>query len=192
MYDKEQTKIKGKAEEKPKDALALLARLLDAAEGDDRTGSIIPILIVQALVHQAAGDNASAVVSLKRALDLAEPEGYLRIFVRDGEALAGLLQNIEHEYGQRILAAITAGQADSPAGQHQDNVHERGGLVDPLSERELEVLHLIAEGLKNQAIADKLFISLHTVKVHAKRIYAKLGVSSRTQAVAKAKESGIL
>ncbi len=180
------------AEEKPKDALALLARLLDAAEGDDRTGSIIAILIVQALAYRSMGDHGSAVTSLKRALALAEPEGYLRIFVREGEALADLLQNIGSEYGQRILAAITAGQAHSSSGQDQANVHEQGGLVDPLSERELEVLHLIAEGLKNQTIADKLFISLHTVKVHAKRIYAKLEVSSRTQAVAKAKSLGIL
>ncbi len=180
------------AEEKPNDALTLLARLLDAAEDDDRTGSIIAILITQALAYQASGDNASAVISLIRALRLAEPEGYLRIFVREGEALTNLLQNIESKYGQRILAAFSAGQVSSYSGQDQANVHERGGLVDPLSERELEVLHLIAEGLKNQAIADKLFISLHTVKIHARRIYAKLGVSSRTQAVAKAKEIGIL
>jgi LuxR family maltose regulon positive regulatory protein len=123
---------------------------------------------------------------------LAEPEGYMRIFVREGEALADLLPNIESEYGQRILAAFAKKQAHSPSGQDQASVQERGELVDPLSERELEVLHLIAEGLKNQAIADKLFISLHTVKIHARRIYAKLGVSRRTQAVAKAKEIHIL
>ncbi len=175
-------------EGKRNDALSLLARLLEAAEKGKRTASIIEILLVQALAHKA---NDEKVAVLKRALDLAEPEGYLRIFVREGKVLLDLLQNIESQYGRRILAAFSTGQAAGYSGQDQAKVHERGELVDPLSERELEVLHLIAEGLKNQAIADKLFISLHTVKIHARRIYAKLGVSSRTQAVAKAKEIGI-
>ena len=177
------------AEGKQDDALSLLKRLLEAAEKDKRTASMIEILLVQTQVHEA---NDEKVAALKRALDLAEPEGYLRIFVREGDALAGLLRNINSEYGRKILAAFAAGQTHSLSGQNPANVHERGGLIDPLSKRELEVLHWIAEGLKNQEIADKLFISLHTVKVHAKRTYAKLGVSSRTQAVAKAKEIGIL
>jgi LuxR family maltose regulon positive regulatory protein len=180
------------------DALHLLARLLEAAEYDKRTDSVIEILITQALAHEAQGDVSSALVVLKRALGLAKPEGYLRIFVGEGTPMARLLytmlsDGVEDEYVRRVLAAFPeTGQARSVLTQTQPKVPERGELIEPLSEREMEVLQLIAEGLSNQAISDRLYLSLHTVKIHARRIYAKLGVSSRTQAVARGKALGIL
>jgi LuxR family maltose regulon positive regulatory protein len=127
--------------------------------------------------------------SLEHALSLAEPEGYVCIFVREGEAVARLLylaaeRGISPEYAGRLLAAFPKWE---PAVQEA-----QAELVEPLSERELDVLRLIAEGLTNQEIADRLVLSLRTVKWHAGNIYGKLGVKNRTQAVARARSLGIL
>jgi LuxR family maltose regulon positive regulatory protein len=187
------TEYRGEREEqKILDALRLLERLLTAANDEKRTGSVIEVLIVQALAHEAQGDTASALGALKRALALAAPEGYVRIFADEGPSLARLLyenlsETVEPDYIRRLLAAFPDTDPErttSPKNQTE--------LIEPLSERELEVLQLIADGLKNQEIANRLYLSLHTVKIHARRIYAKLGVSSRTQAAAKAKSLGIL
>jgi LuxR family maltose regulon positive regulatory protein len=177
------------------EAMGLIERLLKAAEEGGRTGSVIEILVLQALAHKAQGDIPPALVSLERALKLAEPEGYVRIFVDEGPPMARLLyealsQGVSPEYSQRLLTAfpvIEPEQIDS------SNTQAPGSeWVEPLSEREIEVLQLISEGLSNQEIASRLFLSLHTVKVHARNIYAKLGVKNRTQAVAKGKALGIL
>jgi LuxR family maltose regulon positive regulatory protein len=125
---------------------------------------------------------------LGRALALAEPEGYVRIFVDEGRAVAGLLyeaasRGIKPEYTGRLLAAFPTAVPPAP---------KQAGLVEPLSERELEVLRLIAEGLSNEEAAQRLVLSLPTIKWHASNIYGKLGVKSRTEAVARAKALGIL
>ena len=174
------------------DALGLLSRLLEAAEKDKRTASIIEILIVQILAHEAQGDISSALVVLQHVLELAKPEGYLRIFVNEGETMAKLLKKVKNEDGrlqkyiQKLLKAFGREEKTLPTSLNSQP------LIDPLSERELEVLRLIADGLSNQEIAEKLYLSLHTVKIHARNIYAKLGVNSRTQAVARGKELGLL
>jgi LuxR family maltose regulon positive regulatory protein len=162
----------------------LLERLQEAAESAGRWGRLIHILIAQALVRHASGDEARALICLERSLGLAEPEGYVRTFLDAGPEIATLLRRaldrgIAPGYVARLLAAL-----DKPVPAQP--------LVEPLTLRELEVLHLIAAGLRNQEIADQLVISLATVKRHISNIYGKLEVSHRTQAVAHARELGLL
>jgi LuxR family maltose regulon positive regulatory protein len=179
--------------------------LLGAAEADERTSSLIEILTLEALALQAAGDATAAVTTLARALSLAEPEGYVRTFVDEGAPMAALLQrvletqkegrltttvaNIPPGYIGKLLAAING--KTTPLTRMSPR-QTAGSLVEPLSERELEVLRLIASGASNRDIARKLFLSLATVKTHINNLYRKLQVRTRTQAVARARELKLL
>jgi ATP/maltotriose-dependent transcriptional regulator MalT len=190
------------------EAMGLLERLLQAAEAGERTGRAIEILIVQAIAHQAQGDIPAALVPLSRALTLAEPEGYVRIFVDEGPPMAVLLIKL-HEHsrkrpraalttvplayierllallrGERVQEAISPTAPSAPAPAQS--------LLDPLTERELEVLRLIAAGLSNREIAARLVLALSTVKSYVNTIYSKLQVQSRTQAVARARALHLL
>jgi LuxR family maltose regulon positive regulatory protein len=169
-------------------AMGLLERLLVKAEEGKRLGSIIEILVLQALTGEAQGNIPLALKPLKRALTLAEPESYVRVFVDEGSPMASLLRAVLQEgvsvsYTTQLLTAIGKDSGDTAATQP---------LIDPLSERELEILALIADGLKNQEIADKMIISINTVLYHTKNMYNKLGVNKRTQAVLKARELNLL
>ena len=175
------------------EALGLLERLLQSAEASGRTCSVIEILVLQALAHEARGSIPLALVSLERALTLAEPQGYVRLFVDEGPPMARLLYEalaagIAPDYVRRLLASCSAAQTP-PLAILQASGAE---FVEPLSERELEVLQLVAEGLNNQEIGTRLFLSPHTVKVHTRNIYAKLGVHNRTQAAVRARLLGLL
>ena len=177
------------------EAMGLLERLLIAAEEGGRMGSVIEILVLQALAHEAQGDSPTALVPLERALSLAEPEGYVRIFVDEGLPMARLLyealsQGVESDYIRRLLAAFPVAEYEQTASSPMRG--SKSELVEPLSERELEVLQLIAEGLTNQEVATRLYLSLHTVKVHARNIFTKLAVKNRAQAVARGRALGIL
>jgi LuxR family transcriptional regulator, maltose regulon positive regulatory protein len=177
------------------EAMGLLERLLKAAEEGGRMGSVIEILVLQALAHEAQGDSPGALVPLERALTLAEPEGYIRIFVDEGLPMARLLyealsQGVESDYIRRLLAAFPVAESEQTASSPMRG--SKSELVEPLSERELEVLQLIAEGLTNQEVATRLYLSLHTVKVHARNIFTKLAVKNRAQAVARGRALGIL
>jgi LuxR family maltose regulon positive regulatory protein len=173
----------------------LLQWLLQAAEAGGRTTRVIEILMLQALAFQAGGDTSQAMTTLERALTLAESGGYIRIFVDEGPPMAHLLyeavkRDISPDYTSRLLAAfpiVEPEQTDPSKTQAP-----KSESVEPLSERELEVLQLIAKGLTNPEIAARLFLSLNTVKVHTRNIYGKLGVNNRTQAVARARALGIL
>ncbi|MGY1680528.1 LuxR C-terminal-related transcriptional regulator [Geodermatophilus sp. SYSU D01176] len=169
-------------------ATGLLERLLHAAEGGGRTGSAIELLVLLALAHQARGDLTGALGSLARALTLAEPEGYVRVFLDEGPSMAPLLEVLAQQgdspaYVHRVLAAVPAADGGTPVQQ---------GLVEPLSGRELEVLRLLGSDLDGPGIARELFVSLNTVRTHTKNIYAKLGVNSRRAAVRRAAELDLL
>jgi LuxR family maltose regulon positive regulatory protein len=185
----------GRVERAIHKAMGLLERLLKAAEEGKRTGSVIEILVLQALAHEAQGDASPALVPLERALTLAEPEGYIRIFVDEGPPMARLLyealsQGISPNYAQRLLRAFPVEEPEQAYSSKPQA--PKSEWVEPLSKREIEVLQLISEGLTNQEIATRLYLSLHTVKVHARNIYGKLGVKNRTQAAARGKALGIL
>ena len=153
------------------------------------------VTCLQALIVQELGNIEQGITLLEKALSLAEPGGFIRTFVDEGPPMARLLyealsQGIAPEYVRRLLAAFPTTQPEPPKPA-ETRIPEYG-LVEPLSERELEVLQLIAEGLTNREIAAKLYISLNTVKVHTRNIYGKLGVRSRTQAVNRARFLKIL
>lgn len=176
-------------------ALRLLEQLLRAAEEGGRRGSAIEILALQALAHEAQGDILSALGSLERALTLAEPEGYCRVFVGEGAPMARLLyealsREISPDYVRRLLAEFPHAGPGRP-GSSPTQTQELD-WVEPLSDREVEVVDLIAAGLTNREIAERLYLSLNTVKVHTRNIYGKLGVSNRVQAVARARALGVL
>jgi LuxR family maltose regulon positive regulatory protein len=170
------------------DAQGLLERLLLAAEEGGRKGSVIEILVLQALAHQAQGNYPPALVSLERALTLAEPEGYVRIFVDEGPPMAALLREatkhgIAPNYVRQLLAAF--GKAEGRTSVTQL-------LTEPLSEREFEVLRLLGTELNGPEIARELMVSLNTVRTHTKSIYNKLGVNSRRAAIRRAEELDLL
>jgi LuxR family maltose regulon positive regulatory protein len=187
------------AQNHPARALASLSRLREQAEQAGRMRSLIQILTLKARAFQLQGDSERALSALERALSLAEPEGYVRTFVDEGQPMAGLLsqiltaqrkarravsQGIAPNYISQLLAAFgTSAPPASPATQ---------ALVEPLTGRELDVLRLIAAGLSNQEIAQELVIALSTVKSHINHIYGKLDAKSRTQAAAKAQALDLL
>ena len=181
------------AQNKAEQALHILTRLLQAAEAGGRNGRVIEIWILQALVQQALGDSADALTTIERALSRAETAGYVRLFVDEGEPMANLLRlaasrGIALDYVGQLLAAFTMKKT---TGLHPSSLISQA-LTEPLSERELEVLRLIAAGLTNQAIAETLVVALGTVKAHTANIFAKLEVHNRTQAVARARQLGLL
>ena len=150
---------------------AMLDRLLAAAEAGGRGSSVIEILAVQALAFDARGEPASALDALRRALALAEPEGYVRVFAFLGPRL------------QALRETLTTGAARPRSPQ--------AGLVDPLSDRELDVLRLLRSDLSGPDIARELTVSLNTMRTHTKSIYTKLGVNNRREAVRRADELGL-
>jgi LuxR family transcriptional regulator, maltose regulon positive regulatory protein len=177
-----------------REAMGLLERLLQAAQAGERTGSVIEILMIQALAHQTRDGSPSALLPLQRALTLAEPEGYVRIFVDDGRPMARLLTDaaahgIMADYVTRLQAAFEVEEQKSADKLPRPPAQS---LIEPLSRRELEVLQLVAQGLSNREISERLFLALITVKGHNRNIFRKLQVRRRTEAVARARELGLL
>jgi LuxR family maltose regulon positive regulatory protein len=192
------------AQDRPGTALALLDRLVAQASAQDRMGSVIEIQALRALALSARGDEPGAVNTLAEALTLACPQGYVRVFVDEGPPMRALLRHIiaAHRAGQPSVRGIPVrhlarlrqafdGQPDVP-GSGPVTAPAMPGLIDPLTGRELEVLAMLAAGTSNQAIADELFVTLFTVKKHVSHILGKLGAASRTGAVARARELGLI
>ncbi len=196
-----------------RDGLRLLDRLLQAADAGGRTGSVIEVLLLQALAHHAQGNTSSAITALERALTIAEPEGYVRLFVDEGEPLRVLIADFRHlhlaadavqvlliekrkrgesqkliGYVNKLLAAFSQSAINSQSALSTP----QSSIVEPLSERELEVLKLLRTDLSGPEIARQLHVSLNTVRTHTKNIYSKLGVSSRRVAIRRAEELGLL
>ncbi|MBI5943325.1 MAG: helix-turn-helix transcriptional regulator [Chloroflexi bacterium] len=172
----------------------LLERLLKDAKEGGRKGSAIEILILQALAHHAQGDLPTALLHLQHALALAEPQGYVRTFLDEGENMRGLLREasahkIMPDYTEKLLAAF---EAEKQTSADKSALPSAQPSTEMLSQRELEVLGLIAEGLSNQEICERLFLALDTVKGHNRRIFNKLQVQRRTEAIVRARELGLI
>jgi LuxR family transcriptional regulator, maltose regulon positive regulatory protein len=182
-----------------REALGLLQESREAAEAEGRTRDLVEILTLTALALWASNEKARAVDAIADALELAAPEGYVRTFVDEGHPLVALLsealesrrggrpgvpRRFPARYPRRLLTALERDQARAATSAARS--------PGPLSERELEVLRLIASGKSNRRIAEDLFVSMATVKTHTNNLYRKLDARSRTQAVARARESGLL
>ena len=179
----------------PGPALEQLAPLLEDAERQGRRSSLVEIQVLRALALQALGKTDPAGAALAHALDLAEPEGLVRVFLDEGDPLRALLAQAAGRgsaYAEKLLSALGTGQQPGRADLFPSPERLSPAPSEPLSQRELEVLRLIADGLSNQAIAEKLFLSVYTVKYHTYNLYGKLGVHSRTQALARARDLGWL
>jgi LuxR family maltose regulon positive regulatory protein len=183
------------------ETMPLLERLLEAAQSMGRQGDAIRYLGLQALAFHSLGDISSALASLGQALTLAEPEGYVRLFVDEGEPMAQLLR----EAALRGIAPDYVAELRTAFGEPTKDRRRRtettpwslvsrpsAPMAEPLSDRELEVLRLMAAGLKYKEVAERLVISLNTVRHHTRNIYSRLNVNSRAQAISKAKELNLL
>ena len=203
---------------RPDEAVTQLTRALAAAEGAGRWGAAIELRILRSLAHMRGGEPRGAEVDLQRALALAEPQGYVRLFVDEGQAMADLLRKLA-AHGARsseggsepaqflttLIAAFGAPGVSHMEGGGGHKVRRGAGAdacapapagpyapTEALSAREVEVLQLMAEGLTNEQIAQRLIIALGTVKAHIHNIAGKLGAQNRADAVARAQELGIL
>jgi LuxR family transcriptional regulator, maltose regulon positive regulatory protein len=194
-------------------AIGLLERLLKGAEAQRRIGSVIEILVAQALAQKAQGNVPLALAPLERALTLTQLEGYVRIFVDEGEPMRLLLLDLRAQiekqssdkghplrgYVEKLLSAFErAAEMRLTTGPKKPDMIEPEVrpaeimLVEPISERELEVLRLVAQGLTNNEISQRLVLALSTVKGHNLRIFGKLQAKNRAEAVRRARELGLL
>ena len=177
----------------------LLDRLLSLAESQNRLGSLLEILLTQTLAHEAQGSRPRSLAALENALALAGPQGYLRTFVDEGEQMRLLIvdfrlkiANSTHPllgYVNKLLATFL------PAAEviaQSKTANQKSEIFEPLTERELEVLRLVARGLSNTEISERLYLALSTIKGHNLRIFGKLHTQNRTEAVARARELGLL
>jgi LuxR family transcriptional regulator, maltose regulon positive regulatory protein len=191
------------AQNHPGPALALLRRLLEAAVSQGRTGSIIEIQALRALALASCGDHASALGALTEALTFGCGPGYVRVIADEGAPMRALLAQLpdarpDQRHGARrvdpgYLASLLrgCGQADAVPLRRRAAAAPPG-LIEPLTDRELEVLRLIAAGKSNQRIAHDLVVALDTVKKHVTHLLGKLGAANRTEAVARARELGLI
>jgi LuxR family transcriptional regulator, maltose regulon positive regulatory protein len=197
------------AQDRPGQALPLLGRLEAAAAAQDRRGSLIEIGAIRALALAASGEPTAAVTALAGTLTMAAPQGHLRVFVDEGRPMATLLgrlvaaqrassaaAGVPFAYLVRLQQAFDAEAQAADRDRDRDRGRGRSpdgpGLVDPLTSRELEVLRMLAVGQPNQAIARDLVVTLDTVKKHVSHVLGKLGAANRTEAVARARELGLI
>jgi ATP/maltotriose-dependent transcriptional regulator MalT len=176
------------------DAIGLLERLLKAAQAGGRMGSVIELQALKALAYEARGDSLPALQALECALDLAEAEGYARIFADEGAPMQRLLceaaaRRIRPDYTKKLLALFETGEQRSAA---DTSSADEQPPIELLSQRELEVLRLMAQGLSYREISDRLFLALPTIKGYSRTLFGKLLVHRRSHAIARAQELGLL
>ena len=191
-----------RADHSIQEAMGLLERLLKAAEEGGRKGSMIEILILQAIAYQVQGNLPAALLPLQHALALAEPEGYVRMFLDEGSSMLQLLaavrrlpeassRGIMPDYTGKLLAAFEAEQSRC-TGESPLPTPAAQPLPEPLSQRELEILRMLKTELSGPEIARELVIALSTVRSHTKNIYSKLNVNNRRAAVKRAVELNLI
>jgi LuxR family maltose regulon positive regulatory protein len=178
----------------PSAALAVLARQRELVEAKDWKDEQLKVMVLQAVAARAHGEKDQAVHLLARALAMAEPAGFIRLFLDEGLPMASLLSEAMAlgrmpDYIRKLLMAWEAEQQQS---ENSLSPPPAQPLLEPLSQRELEVLRLVAAGLSNQEISKRLFLVLGTVKGHTHKIFGKLGAQRRTEAIARARELGLL
>jgi LuxR family maltose regulon positive regulatory protein len=190
------------AQHDPGAALTLLQRLLGAAASQGRAGSIIEIQALRALALAANGDHATALGTLTEAVTLARPQGYVRVFADEGAPMRALLAQLpvarpgQQQAARRVdpgyLAALVRACRQADATPPRRTAAAAAGLAEPLTDRELEVLRLLAAGKSNQRIAHDLVVALDTVKKHVTHVLGKLGAANRTEAAARARQLGLI
>jgi LuxR family maltose regulon positive regulatory protein len=193
------------AEHEHAPALSLLQRWRALASAQGRAASVLRFLVLEALAHESVGDPTAALSTLAEALALAAPEGSLRVFLDEGAPVAALLReltagrrlqqlgggSVPRDFLTRLTAAFDRhGMPVLPAARR--GAVAAPGMMQPLSTREHEVLTLLAAGHPNKMISEELFITVDTVKRHISHVFDKLGVGNRTQAVARARDLGLL
>ena len=177
-----------------REARELLDRLLDAAQSSGRTGSLIEILMLQALAHEAQGHQQPAQEALERALtESPEADGYARLFLDEGAPMVRLLRvaeerEVTQDRVRRLLGRVKPDRAAAPSRRAGADWSSSA----PLSQRELQVLRLLDTAMTGPEIARELFVSHNTLRSHTKHIFTKLGVNSRPAAVSSAKKHGLL
>ena len=176
------------------EATELLARVHDHAQRAGRTGTVIEVLVLQALASHARGDTSAAATVLRRALVLAEPEGFGRVFTQHGRPLLTVLRALPSQARSSYVRGLMAGCLSPDGGRQRDRDHAPGqqALADPLSDRELVVLRLLASDLTGPELARHLVVSLNTLRTHTRNIYTKLDVNGRRAAVRRGGELGLL
>ncbi len=178
----------------PSAALVVLEPLRQQVEAKDWQDELLKVMVLQSVALHAHGEKDQAVQVLAKALALAEPGGFIRIFVDEGALMAQLLleaasRGIRPDYIARVLAAF---EGELKEERQAASVPAPSSLIEPLSPRELEILGLIAQGLSNREIGERLFLALDTIKGHNRKIFDKLEVQSRTEAIARARELGLI
>jgi LuxR family maltose regulon positive regulatory protein len=197
-------------------SIAISEKLIGHAERQQRLQRVIELLLLQALAYEALGQSDAALQAIGRAVSLAEPEGYVRMFVDEGQPAASLLTRLlksplrsgvaaqeavarqsNKNYIRGLLGAFNSAARTTAGTLHASpptvyDLPAQQGLVEPLSARELEVLKLVAAGLSTQEVASRLIITPGTLRNHLKSIYGKLDAHSRVQAVGRARELGLL
>jgi LuxR family maltose regulon positive regulatory protein len=182
------------AQDDPSTALGILTTYRQQVESRNWQDERLKTIVLQAMAHSMQDSREDALHLLCEALDLGEPEGFIRIFIDEGRPMTQLLseaarQGILPDYVSKLLAAF---ESEAQTREDKSSIPNRQLLVEPLSPREFEVLQLIAQGLSNDEISKRLFLALDTVKGHNRRIFDKLQVQRRTEAVARARELGLL
>jgi LuxR family maltose regulon positive regulatory protein len=180
------------AQNRPEEAQTLLTRLERAAQNERLHGTLITIHALQALTQQALGEEDRALTCLRRALLLAAPENYYRSLLDEGLPLAVLLFKVQAHLGESVDPVFVRNLLEAFRAELEHAPAQPALLVEPLTERELEVLQLIVDGLSNREIAAELYLAIGTVKKHITNIYGKLGVQRRAQAIARTRELALL